>query len=285
MKGTCKLYGVEADLRESHIYPKFVVDYLKKTGSNYLRRITEPNRRLQDAMKPRLLSSRAEQEFGRREKWFSEHIFLPYLEQNMKSLLYDENLYYFAISFLWRVLVVNLSHPAISKQPFYSLLQEAENEWRLFLRDLTFPTAHSKAHLFFTDRIKAHNVPVKGLDHYVTRALDSTIVFNEDGTFVAVYGKFLRFVFWGVLKGGDESKIKDLLIDPIGGKMTIPQRFEEMTMTTFFGTRVRELEALPKSTESQQQKILEEMKKNDGAFFKTDAGQSMLNDLHNLDSK
>lgn len=200
MKGICKLYEVEAELRESHVYPKFVVDYLKKTGSNYLRRVTEPNRRLQDAMKPRLLSNRAEQEFSKREKWFAEHVFLPYLEQNAKSLPYNENLYYFALSFLWRLLVVNLSHPAIIHQPFYPLLQEAELEWRLFLRDFIFPTVHPKVYLFFTDRIKSHNVPVQGLDHYVTRTLDSTIVFNEEGTFVAVYGKFLRFVFWGVLK-------------------------------------------------------------------------------------
>lgn len=285
MKGICKLYGVEADLRESHIYPKFVVDYFKKTGSSYLRRAVEPNRRLQDGMKTPLLSGRAEQDFGEREKWFAENIFRPYLEQGTMSLHYNENLYYFAVSFLWRVILVHLEHPNINAQPFHPLLQEAEIEWRLFLKDFKFPSTHCKMHLFFTDRIKSHNVAVRGLDYYATRAIDSTIVSNKEGTFVAVYGKFLRFVFWGILKGGEESKIIDLKIDPIGGEMHIPQQFGDTTMTSFFATRARDIEALPRATEAQQQKIMEEIRKNDGAFFQTDAGQSILNDIHNLDAK
>ena len=279
------MYDVEADLRESHIYPKFVVDHFKKTGSGYLRRAVEPNRRLQDGMKMPLLSGKAEQKFGEREKWFAENIFRPYLEKGTTSLPYNENLYYFAMSFLWRVLLVNLAHPDIITKPFYPLLKETELEWRLFLKEFKFPSTHNNMHLFFTDRIKSHDVDVQGLDYYVTRAIDSTVVFNDDGSFVAVYGKFLRFVFWGVLRGGDESKISDLMIDPIGGELHIPQRFEDMTMTSFLATRAKEFEALPKPTDAQQQKIMEEIRKNDGAFFQTDAGQSMLNDINNLDAR
>ena len=285
MKGIRKLYGVEAELQESHIYPKFAVEYIKTTGSRYLRRAVEPNRRLQDGMKTYLLSSKAEQDFSKREKWFAEHIFRPYLEQGSRTFTYDENLYYFAMSFLWRVLTINLSIPGIENQSFYQLLLQAEEEWRLFLRDFTFPTTHCKMHLFFTDRIRAHNINVKGLDFYMTRALDGTIVFNDDGDFVAIYGKFLRFIFWGVLKGGDESKIADLNISPISGEMTVPQRFEDTTMTSFFINRVREYNNLQEPSEGQQQKIIDELRKDDGAFFQTDAGQSIMNDLFNLDSK
>lgn len=47
MKGICALYDYETDLLESHIYPKFVINYTKKTGSNYLRQFVKPNIRQQ----------------------------------------------------------------------------------------------------------------------------------------------------------------------------------------------------------------------------------------------
>lgn len=65
MKGICELYRIETELRESHIYPKFVIDYTKKTGSKYLRKFDNPNKRQQDGIKLHLLSEKAEQEFSK----------------------------------------------------------------------------------------------------------------------------------------------------------------------------------------------------------------------------
>ncbi|REA57549.1 hypothetical protein DSL64_23785 [Dyadobacter luteus] len=53
MKGICKLYEVEAELMESHIIPKFVIEHMKKTGSRFLRAFANPNKRMQDGcMRP-----------------------------------------------------------------------------------------------------------------------------------------------------------------------------------------------------------------------------------------
>lgn len=72
MKGICKLYHLETELQESHIFPKFVINYTKKTGSKYLRSFIEPDKRMQDGIKKHLLGQDAEQDFSKREKWFAE---------------------------------------------------------------------------------------------------------------------------------------------------------------------------------------------------------------------
>jgi hypothetical protein len=42
MEGICRLFDTEEDLKESHIYPKFAIAYLKKTGSKFFRNFTTP---------------------------------------------------------------------------------------------------------------------------------------------------------------------------------------------------------------------------------------------------
>ena len=67
MKGICRLYEVEAELKESHLIPKFAFDYTKKAGSRFLRGFTNPNVRMQDGPKKYGLSQNAEREFSKRE--------------------------------------------------------------------------------------------------------------------------------------------------------------------------------------------------------------------------
>ncbi|MGL5261076.1 MAG: hypothetical protein ACRC9P_01690, partial [Bacteroides sp.] len=277
-KGRCKLYETDGEILKSHIFPKFIIEYMRNTGSKYLRNFSQPNRRLQDGPKGYLLSPRAEQEFSVREKWFAENIFLPYLQEKRPKPEYDENLFYFSVSLLWRVLLIQMEDGNIHKLPFFSLLKEAEREWKFFLREYKFPRKHNRFYLFFTDRIKSHNLNIEGVDFYMTRALDATIVSNKDGSFVAVYAKFLRFVFWAILKGGDEDKISDLRIDPIKGEFKIPQRLEDETICGFFVNRIMEIENLPKPSISQQSKIEDEILKDKNRFINSDAGQSIMND-------
>jgi len=283
MRGQCRLYDTEEDLKESHIYPKFVIDYLKETGSKYLRNFVTPNKRLQDGPKIYILSEKAEQEFSKREKWFAENIFREYIIKKKLLFDYNENLFYFTVSLLWRVLLLQLDHHAVIKQPFIGVLHEVEKEWKEFLRGYKYPINYDRFYLFFTDRVKSHNIDAKGVDYYMTRALDSTIVYNDNQTFLAVYGKFTRFVFWGVIKGGEETKISDLKINPIGGKLRVPQKFDDTVMTSFFMNRIKEFEFLPKPSNKQHKKIIDEILKDKEGFFKSDAGQSIRNDHLNLD--
>lgn len=283
MKGTCELYKIESELRESHIYPKFVINHTKKTGSKYLRRVVEPNKREQDGVKLYLLSERAEQEFSKREKWFAENIFALYLADN-RELNYNENLYYFAISFLWRVLALNLKTDQNLKDKwYYDYLIVAEKEWREFLTKNIFPQTNHKAYLFFTDRVKENHTDLKGVDFYLTRAMDATIVDNEPQTCLLIYGKFNKFIFWSVLKNyGGEDNLTSVDINPISGTFRIPQSLDYFPITSFLGNRIREISKYPNPNQEQQDKIEKEILKNPKEFWNSDLGKSLYNDNFNL---
>ena len=279
MNGTCALYQTESELRESHVFPKFVVNYTKQTGSKYLRRPIDPNKRLQDAIKLYLLSENAEQEFSIREKWFSEKIFKPYLS-NIYNLNYTEELYYFSVSFIWRALITNLRMEDLSSKWYYDLVLEASEEWRQFLANGIFPRNYHKSYMIFTDRVKSHPPGFQGADHYFTRVMDATIVSNPEESILFVYGKFNRFIFWiPIRETKDNFELDDALINPIGGEFKIPQKIDYFPLYSFIGNRIKGLGKLDLPSEEQQNKIEQEILKNLDELWKSDLGQSLKNDI------
>ena len=71
----CALTGEECELRDSHIYPKFMFEAMKKLGGTNFRISNMPNRVLQDGLKKRLLGHNAEQMFSKSENWFAKTFF------------------------------------------------------------------------------------------------------------------------------------------------------------------------------------------------------------------
>ncbi|WP_449388267.1 hypothetical protein [Chryseobacterium lineare] len=284
MKGICALYDIETDLQDSHIFPKFIIKYTKKTGSKYLRKLVNPNVRIQDGIKKHLLGKDAEQEFSKREKWFAENIFVPYLATK-KSLPYNENLYYFVISFLWRALVLELKITKnINDKWYYNILIEAEKEWKCFLVNNKTPENFNQICIWFTDRVVSNTTGLKGIDFYLTRVLDATIVDNESQTCLLVYGKFNKFIFWAVLKNyGDENKLDDVKISPNGGIFNIPQTLDYFPIISFLQNRIKQVSEMGAVSLGQQKIIEAEISKDPEAFWKSDVGQSLFNDKYNLD--
>lgn len=283
MEGTCALYKTEGELRDSHIIPKFVIKHSKKTGSKYQRRVVAPNVRMQDGIKISLLSPKAEQEFGKREKWFAENIFHPYLNSQF-HLPYNEELYYFAISLLWRTIHLEMKmDEELSKEWFYQLLLDCEIEWRGFLASSVFPRKYSNCYLWFTDRVEFHTTELEGVDYYLTRMNDLTIISNPEKTYLAIYAKFNRFMFFSVLKSpGGEDALANLAINPIQGTYNIPQQFEYWTLSEFLTNRIHGISKHNRASEDQQEKIYEEIAKDPEAFWNSDAGRSIYNDHFNL---
>ncbi|MDO6803953.1 hypothetical protein Q4595_15995 [Wenyingzhuangia sp. 1_MG-2023] len=284
MRGKCALYKIETELKDSHIYPRFVIKHTKKTGSKFFRRPVNPNKREQDGVKLYLLSGEAEQEFSIREKWFAENIFVPYLTGEIK-LTYNENMYYFALSFLWRVLVLNFKKDSnLNSYWYYDILIEAEKEWREYLVNDKEPKKHSNINIFFTDRIEENNSELKGVDFYLTRVLDSTIVDNETQTSLLIYGKFNRFIFWSSLKNyGGEELLDDVNINPKGGIINVPQNLKYFPILSFLGNRIKEVNNFPPPNQEQQNIIEKEIMKNPKEFWNSDVGKSLYNDQFNLD--
>jgi len=101
---TCAFCGDRAELKESHIIPKFVFDWLKETsGTGYIRFSQTPNRREQEGLKSPMLCENCEQRFSIWEKQVSEKIFKPLHNHPGKGFKYGKWLAKFCASVSWRV--------------------------------------------------------------------------------------------------------------------------------------------------------------------------------------
>lgn len=260
MKGICRLTKKETVLRNSHIYPKFVVKWMKETGSKYQRGLTTPNKREQDGYKRYLLSEEAEQLFSIKEKWFAENIFRRYLHDTSIQINYDENLFYFAISMLWRILVLDIEHTIPKSFKFLDTLIDAEEQWRNFLLNGVYPKNYDKIHLILTDKVVDHTMPSKSVELYFTRMMDGTIVFNEEYNYCSVYVKFSKFIFWGFLLGDEEDKMEGTKINSIKGFISAPQQLiQSSKIGGFFYKRIKLIDNMELASENQQDKIMEEV--------------------------
>ena len=104
----CRLCKKQVKLEESHIIPKFIGKWLRKTSATgYLRSIDNPNIRRRDLFKVKLLCKSCEDLFSDTESYFAETIFHPYVNRENFSynLSYNHNLSKFFASLSWRVLV------------------------------------------------------------------------------------------------------------------------------------------------------------------------------------
>lgn len=278
MIGKCRLTLNECELQNSHIYPKFVIEWMKLTGSKFQRNYISPNWRLQDGYKRPLLSEKAELLFSKGEKWFSENVFHNYLKNRNYEIEYNENLFYFAISFLWRILILEIESLDAKNFKFTDELFEAEKEWRDFLLNGIYPRNYDRIHLILTDDVVNHTLPSENVDYFFTRSLDGTIAFNEEYNKCSVFAKFAKFIFWGFVKSPDESGLIGTKIDPIKGKMKAPQQFSNVDITSFLIHRIRLYDEMPLASEKQQEIIMKEILSNKEHYKNSELFDSMVFD-------
>lgn len=271
----CALTGEECELRDSHIYPKFMFEAMKKLGGTNFRISNMPNRVLQDGLKKRLLGHNAEQMFSKSENWFAKTFFYPYcfnLSSINKSISYNENLYYFVVSVLWRVLYVYLKDTNNIDERFENDLIEAEKEWKRYLLNKQLPIHYNKVYLLpLGNGSMSSNYPIiEGQEYYNLRTFDAALAFDDIGAKSAFYCKCPRFAFWGVLSDKYKENINyGLRIKPEGGKLSLKKwRLGEWYIIGFLYGRVDEankqfIEGQSLLSTNQQNQILKNLRRKD----------------------
>lgn len=224
--GICALTMEKCELRDSHIYPKFVYNYLKRKGGSRFRSINNPNEVLQDGWKEHLLGEYAEQEFSKREKWFAETIFLPYSQGllNKSIIEYNKELYYFCLSLLWRVLYVSID--SIIGEEYRQKCFQALEEWRVFLNGGCIPPRYNRIYMMpilpelFDPNSENHFTLSQWneIEWYILRAFDSTL-FDSIPNNCAFFCKMPLFFFWAVLDYNNDAPNYGLRINSDGGKI------------------------------------------------------------------
>ena len=220
--GSCSLCTSVGKLRNSHIVPKFVVQWLKQTGAGYLRQAVNPNKRKQDGPKEYLLCEKCEQMFSSRESYFADNVFFPLVGGKAADFVYDERLFYCFISILWRGLVSGLKKGGVEGSKYLPLVETAERDWRDYLMGVLKAPKFADLHVFFSDVATNDTIPVKGFNAYLTRAIDATVASSDIQCFV--YAKFGRVLLFSHLTPFEEYKWINTAVKVDGGRLMQPQR-------------------------------------------------------------
>lgn len=233
----CGLCHERKPLVQSHVIPKFVIRYLKATGSGFFRRPVKPNLKHQDIPTTQLLCQECEQRFSRREAYFRDTIFDPYMKRKCAHFDYDGNLHYFLVSILWRVLVSDMAKYVKEYPHVAGVLSKAEEDWRRYLLGEERQTA-PHIHLFLTDVLENLVVPVRGYNMYMARALDGTVAAGARSCLV--YAKFVRFCVFAWLSGYDPSLWVNTRVVDGNGELKTPQEIRDVRISDFLLSRIRD---------------------------------------------
>lgn len=244
----CKLCHKEKELQESHIIPKFVYKWMKQTGTGRIRQGLNINKPLQDGIKDYLLCKDCEQKFGKRENWFKKNIFSSFIKGNQTTFKSSDNLEYFAVSLLWRVLIYFKDDGNSYK--FKDKLDEAEQEWRKYLYENESLKKYNSIHLMCNpNEIKIPNAP-KNIYSYLLRDADIEIC-EGDGKCI-IYAKFARFILIGIIEGVESSSFIET--DITQTMNTNFQRINDSEIGSFIFDRAKNTNTFEDLSEEQQEK-------------------------------
>ncbi len=261
----CRLCNNDRTVLESHIVPKFVYRWMKKTVTDRLRQSKNFNIPLQDGIKDYILCKECELRFSKKEKWFSENVFLPYLK-NEKTIEYNSNLHYFIISLLWRVLVHFKND---GNDYFYKeLLDKAEIEWRNYLLDGKDIHSFPAFYLLMIPEEIENVYSIKNFYKYLFRSVDIEIAQSESKCFI--YGLIPRFIFIGNIVGLDEKNFEGLKINSLNGVISNKFYVKDSDIMNFIISRISEMKNYEDLSAKQKEIINERTTQNIDRFKNSD---------------
>lgn len=242
----CDLDGNESKLCESHVIPKFVYTWMKKTGAGRLRNTNMINKLVYDGIKKRMLCKQCEDKFAKHEKSFSEKVFHPYLEDKNLRVKNNDSLKYFVISILWRVL--KFYKDDSTKHKFQKELDDAELEWRKFLLSDEEVKIYKNIHFILLDESYCGTLES---ELYFLRAVDIQIVqWEEELGFI--YAKFARFMLIGEITGFLEGDFTNTNISSETEFNNANQKVYDLI--EYFKSRIDSIPSFYDMSENQQSK-------------------------------
>jgi len=244
-KGICKLCGIEDDLKESHIVPKSIYKWIKNTSAtSFLRAGKNPNLRIQDGIKIRLLCGDCEQRFSSYEKYFIENIFKPInevepTEQTPVSFDYNDKLFYFINSIWWRIIHYNSSNNELIKSKYWDVIQDCEKELKRFLLTFEYPINCDKIYINLLGYVEHAPPEYKNVNYFFMRSVDPFIMFDDSACFFSL--RIPSFWFFGNIVGLDDEKLNVLKLNPSGDTFKVSQGYilNEYNISSFIGARLK----------------------------------------------
>lgn len=280
--GTCLLCQQTGELQKSHIVPRYVARWQRETAPGFLRTPGNPNRRIQDLLKKRLLCSECEERLSVWEKAFAENIFRPiHASETLPRIRYGPYCLKYAVSASLRVVGFLLK----TKPDYWSgvqerLVREAVETWRDFLLDKDPHPGRFEHHLIpfevITTRVSTQVSPY--LNRYLIRATDIDVPKSDKSAYVL--SKHGKIMFFGFIQDGSprhwsrESKIS------VNAGTIAPANFEiPPLLMEYINRRADQAGAAMRSISSiQRAKIRNEYEKNPERWQSSELGRAVWYD-------
>lgn len=265
----CALCREKRVLTMSHIIPSFVGKWLKTTsGTGFLIGAVESDKRIQDLRRMLLLCKDCEERLSALETYFAGEFFYPFFENNNRVFKYDSRLKRFIVSLNWRSLLISYDECNKFAPNLTTYLDKAEEAWRKYLLGTSNNLEGYEYHLFFFDYVQqGKNLP-HGFQWYTLRAVDVTLVGNEEK--VLAYSKFPWMIFVSSilptkLEGWENTRIEET------GEIRQPQFIKDESFGGFLLDRTKMIfkdEPRP-SSDKVNKRILKTIEKNPQKFLES----------------
>ena len=265
-------------LCQSHITPKFVSKWLKRTSmSGGLAHAARSDKRVQDTHTISLLCNDCEERFSKYENYFSYKIFKPYHNKS-QSFEYDCNLELFATSLSWRILKTRCNEVKSSRPDLGILIDEAEYCWREFLLGKRSLMSPYESHLLFLGGSGITNSNLIGSDWYKFRTVGGTLVTTKNGVFV--YSLFPHMLIITSIYPTNRKGWSGTLIEK-DGKMTTLQSTCDVEFKDFFRDHARLTMTLSTgpSVEQSRQRLNKALARDPRQVLRSESAEIMLRDI------
>lgn len=241
----CALCRENKELELSHIVPKFVIRYLKKTSTGAIRNMENPNKIVQDGEKHYLLCGDCEDLFSVYETKFANKFFHPYMKNNVKEFHYDSDTYYFLTSVSWRSLYLDIldfvEHAIeldIDTETLNCLIAR-EQEMRNYLLKKQPSISGIEHHIFFFEDVKSISNELIDTRPHATlhRSITSYTFFNKGLKTHATITNMLGIILFTLYSKGEQEEWRNTEI--INGEGII--RAENQFINSICGNELTEI--------------------------------------------
>lgn len=278
-RGKCALCGSEAKLCKSHMIPKFVTKWLRKTSATgFLRRPVDPNVRRQDAAKLKLLCPSCEGLLSPEEREFRQVIFAPLHNRTADRFEYGPWLLRFAVSMGWRTLIAHQKEIREDAPDLVGLVDDTLSTWGNFLLRRARTPGTSAHHLVFLDLLDPRHTNLPGAWHpnwFMVRSIELRMGIGER---VLVYAKLCRCLIVSHIDPPDPDGWSGTRVYDRGG-IGAPQAVTDAKFLGFLERNIQEThELFSAMSERQRQLVGEAVLQNADRFTTSEAFAVMSTD-------
>lgn len=286
MIGKCNLCLKDnVELQLSHVIPKFVWRWFKKTSPGKLRTSQEPNKRIQDGPKAYLLCTDCEQSLGNWENLFYEKLFLPLHNPKpvTEAIPYGPWALKFAVSISWRVMkFFEVDNPNSHLTPVQKQLEvQAMETWRKFmLSEVENPDIFSQ-HLIPVDVIQSYQGPNISpfLNRYFLRSVHIDVIATKKSAHV--YTKICRLIIFGRIHEKQPRQWKGLQLKLKKGTVKLGKYHLPPGIVEYWNTKADETQkALNSISPRQQEKLDKNFEENIDDYIGSEVFRAMEYDIY-----